>query len=129
MPWPITSAVGLVLVAALIKNVVVPDPNVAWPEKLRWDSILPLTPEQAKQVWWNPRWRPAHDLNAKGALRHSYFQRGPNGHGIATEVTYLPADDVFYINPNCVMGHVDGVLGPFAGDPRVLLDANGALLR
>ncbi|MEZ4445104.1 MAG: hypothetical protein R3B72_38885 [Polyangiaceae bacterium] len=51
-----------------------------------------------------------------------YPGKGPAGHGLfATTVRYYPARDVFYTRSDCVQGHYDGWVGPFEGDPRVVL--------
>ncbi len=38
-----------------------------------------------------------------------------------TYVYYLPKQNVFYLYGDCGMNHFDGVAGPFAGDPRLVL--------
>ena len=47
-----------------------------------------------------------------------------DGHGSVfspTTVYYLPKENIFFIRVDCVMGHFDLPLGPFKGDPRIVL--------
>ena len=56
-------------------------------------------------------------------IMHHYPHALVDGHyrGTGTYVFYLLKHNVFYLSGDCAMGHGDGVAGPFAGDPRLVL--------
>jgi hypothetical protein len=58
-----------------------------------------------------------------GVVMHQYPEVTVGGHffGTGTYVYYLPDENVFYLFGDDYMDHIDGVIGPFTGDPRVLL--------
>lgn len=45
-----------------------------------------------------------------------------SGHYLSgADVYYLPKEKVFFLDGQCTMNHLDGVVGPFVGDPRIIL--------
>ena len=54
---------------------------------------------------------------------HVYPHMTVEGHyfGTGTHVYYLPDDGLFYLWGDDYMSHFDGMVGPFAGDPRMEL--------
>lgn len=81
-----------------------------------WDGTL-ITQEG------NPR----ADLRPKeGILLHRYPNVTVGGHFKATGtfVCYVQSKNVYFLFGDCVMGHMDPPMGPYAGDPRkALVDA------
>ena len=49
-------------------------------------------------------------------------------HGTGTYIYYLPRENVFYLWGDDFMGHHDGMVGPFIGDPRIILPEAGSLV-
>lgn len=49
--------------------------------------------------------------------------KGPTGHGglFGTTVYYVVNHNQFYFHSDCGQGHNDGIIGPFEGDPRIVL--------
>jgi len=70
---------------------------------------------------------PAKSLNERelraNVEHHVYPHMTVQGHyfGTGTHVFYLPNDGSFYLWGDDYMSHFDGVVGPFAGDPRTEL--------
>lgn len=63
---------------------------------------------------------PLFKLRAGVIKYHTCFT--VSGHYLeGTDVYYLPKEKVFFLNGGCAMNHFDGVVGPFVGDPRVIL--------
>ena len=58
-----------------------------------------------------------------GVMSHHYGNITVAGHyhGSGTYVYYLPDEDAFYLWGDDYMGHIDGMVGPFRGDPRCIL--------
>jgi hypothetical protein len=62
-------------------------------------------------------------------LRHyRYVTVAGHYHGTGTYVYYLPREDIFYLWGDDFMGHHDGIVGPFQGDPRIILPEAGSLV-
>ena len=123
MPWPFVLAAGLVALAGAAGLIPVEE-HGEWPAKVSWEPIQPSA--RAPATVASDAFR---KLNLRQAEAHSYFVRGPRGHGTTTRIFWLCEENVFYLYSDCGQNHVDDVLGPFTGDPRVLLDADGPLLR
>jgi hypothetical protein len=49
-------------------------------------------------------------------------------HGTGTYVYYLPRENIFYLWGDDFMGHHDGMVGPFRGEPRIILPEAGSLV-
>jgi len=86
----------------------------------------PLTPEQFYQEL------PYPDLDngalLPGVIMHHYRYVTVAGHYFATGtyVYFLPTESLFYLYGDDHMGHHDGMVGPFAGDPRIILPGAGS---
>jgi hypothetical protein len=94
-------------------------PRSSWPERLVYDRLALDRATIARQSYRLVP--PAFDPRDPRLLRRHYWQPGPNGHGLGTEVVYLPHAAQFYLRSDCFQGHHDGFLGPFPGDPRRVL--------
>lgn len=56
-----------------------------------------------------------------GVIKY-HICRTVNGHyRSGTNVYYLVKKKVFFLNGDCGMNHMDGMIGPFVGDPRKVL--------
>ncbi|NMO21283.1 hypothetical protein HPC49_29640 [Pyxidicoccus fallax] len=92
-------------------------PEEGWPAKLDF-SRLPRRALDQEGSSAN-----VLEMQQRGeAYARGYRQRGPF-HGTSHEVTvfYVLASNEFYLQENCMMGHWDPPIGPFAGDPREVL--------
>lgn len=89
-----------------------------WPELISFEK-LELRKEHYKQSYnsTKPEFL-EHKIKVETKM---YNIEGPTGHGLYTTVYYLPNADEFWVHSDCEMGHADGFLGPFKGNPKVLL--------
>lgn len=65
-----------------------------------------------------------HDLDGPGTIRTHYpHALGPTAHGATggTEVIWVRNEGSFFLRSDCKGLHIDGFVGPFAGDPREVL--------
>lgn len=67
---------------------------------------------------------PGYNLMGAGVIKKHYDQIGPTAHGAVngTDVFWIPDKGVFFLRSDCGGHHVDGYIGPFQGDPRVVLE-------
>jgi hypothetical protein len=65
-----------------------------------------------------------------GVISHHYRYMTVADHyqGTGTYVYYLPRESIFYLWGDDFMGHHDGMVGPFQGDPRIILPKAGSLM-
>ena len=96
-----------------------------WPEAISYERLdLSDRSELMTQSYTIPP-RELHDQlgDPEQTLTRQYPIQGPTGHGsfMGTTVYYVVADDQFYFHSDCGQGHYDGYVGPFDGDPRVVL--------
>ena len=49
-------------------------------------------------------------------------------HGTGTYIYYLSRENIFFLWGDDFMGHHDGMVGPFQGDPRIILPEAGSLV-
>jgi hypothetical protein len=120
----VTASAGVALIALAVGCANAGDAERAttpsdWPATVRFDR-LQLSHQELLEQTFSLR-PPPFDLRDPDLVRHGYGVRGPNGHGFATEVFYLPKQGRFFMRSDCGQGHYDNYLGPFAGDPRVVL--------
>ncbi len=92
-----------------------------WPARISF-ARLGVPMEELQRQQWGSRPLP-HRLRGEGVHVQSYGGPGPSGHGLVTTVYFVVAARVFYLHSNCGQGHMDGILGPFQGDPREVLAA------
>jgi len=101
-----------------------------WPENVSFRSLDtgfgPLTGEHPKYVYYSyPREQcvdARYDHNRSMVVAR-YEAAIPVGHrGRYTDIHYLPDDGVYFLRSDCGMGHFDGYLGPYYGDPRKVLN-------
>ena len=94
---------------------------VSWPELITFDQLA-IQKEHYKQSYNTEK--PGFLEEKVKVETKMYPVEGPTGHGLYTTIYYLPAKDVFYLQSDCEMGHADGFLGPFAGNPKMVLAKN-----
>jgi len=97
----------------------------AWPETITYER-LDLSDIDTLSIQTYALADPAllERLNdSSRTLTRAYPVKGPTGHGsvLGTTVYYIAPDNQFYFQSPCLMGHNDGVIGPFPGDPRAVL--------
>ena len=59
---------------------------------------------------------------------YRYMTVAGHYHGTGTYIYYLPRENIFYLWGDDYMGHHDGMVGPFQGDPRIILPEAGSLV-
>lgn len=99
------------------KTVQQKDPN-SWPELITFDNV------EIKKIHYKQSYNPEKPAFLEEKVKvetKMYPVEGPTGHGHYTTVYYLPKKDEFYIHSDCGMGHADGFLGPFPGNPKAIL--------
>lgn len=89
-----------------------------WPDAIVYDK-LEITKSHYKQSY-DPT-KPEFFLEKIKVETKMYPVEGPTGHGLITTVYFLVEQEEFYIQSECEMGHADGFLGPFPGNPKVVL--------
>jgi hypothetical protein len=92
-----------------------------WPETITFDKLT-VKKEHFKQSY-NTK-KPLFLTEKVKIETKMYNTEGPTGHGLYTTVYYLFEQEVFYIHSDCEMGHADGFIGPFKGNPKQLLAKN-----
>ena len=96
------------------------DQPSSWPEKITFEK-LELTKSHYKQSYETKK--PAFLTEKVKYETKMYNVEGPTGHGLYTTIYYLIESDEFYIHSDCEMGHADGFIGPFKGNPKEVLAA------
>lgn len=92
-----------------------------WPHAIVYDK-LEITKDHYKQSY--SAVKPEFLVEKIKVETKMYPVEGPTGHGLITTVYFLVEQDEFYIQSDCEMGHADGFLGPFKGNPKVILAKN-----
>lgn len=92
--------------------------QTTWPEKITFER-LELTKSHYKQSYSTKK--PAFLTEKVKYETKMYNVEGPTGHGLYTTVYYLTESDEFYLHSDCEMGHADGFIGPFKGNPKEVL--------
>lgn len=90
----------------------------AWPEKISFEK-LELNKSHYKQSYDSKK--PEFLTEKVKYETKMYNMEGPTGHGLYTTIYYLVEQDEFYVHSDCEMGHPDGFIGPFKGNPKELL--------
>ncbi len=72
---------------------------------------------------WNGQYGIEKSVLRSEVMMHHYPDVLVNGHNrrTGTYVFFLPKQEIFYLWGDCHMSHGDAVIGPFIGDPRVVL--------
>lgn len=93
-----------------------------WPSELYYHRLT-MPVEQMRSLATRGTARGFNLLGA-GVVRKHYDQTGPTAHGAVngTDVFWVPEQNVFFLRSDCDGHHVDGYIGPFEGDPRVVLE-------
>ena len=91
-------------------------------------SVRSLDPSRSGElpIAFYEEWSSANPESGElrpGIIMHHYETMTVAGHYFATGtyVYYLERDGVFYLWGDDMMGHFDGMVGPFSGDPRRML--------
>ncbi|MFL5319135.1 MAG: hypothetical protein ACJ790_05725 [Myxococcaceae bacterium] len=92
-----------------------------WPSQLYYARLQ--MPEKEMRRLSTEGSAPGVNLEAPDVVKKHYAQIGPTAHGAedGTDVYWVKSTNTFFIRSDCGGYHNEGFIGPFDGDPRVVL--------
>lgn len=101
-------------------------PPTDWPEEITFKWLDgPRLHTLAQQVYAEPSDEVLAEISGPGILTREYagVHDPISNHGLSVRVVYNTSKNVFWLYTPCAsVHHVHGYVGPFKGDPRIVLD-------